>query len=68
MMMREFAGVTVLVVLVVLVGLIAAFTLITVIVAIDAAIVVRYTTFGADENIYANDWDPCDSFQAPTCQ
>jgi hypothetical protein len=63
--MRSFAEVTV---AIALVGFVAALTLFSIVAAFDAAITVRFTTFGTDDSILvASEWGPCDDFQSASC-
>ena len=55
--MRGIAEVTV---IVALVGIVAAFTLMSLVTVADAMIAVRFTTFGIEDSLVANDWDLCE--------
>ena len=62
--MRGIAEVTV---IVALVGIVAAFTLMSLVTVADAMIAVRFTTFGTEDSLVANDWDLCEGFASASC-
>ena len=62
--MRGIAQVTV---VIALVGILAAFTLMSLVAVGDAMIAVRFTTFGTDDSLVANDWDLCAGFDSANC-
>ena len=62
--MRSIVQLTV---IVALVGILAAFTLMSLVAIGDAMIAVKFTTFGTDDSLVANDWDLCEGFQSANC-
>ena len=62
--MRSITQVTV---IVALVGILAAFTLMSLVAVGDAMIAVRFTTFGTDDSLVANDWDLCEGIASVNC-
>ena len=62
--MRAFGQVTL---FIALVGFLAVFTLMSLVAVTDAMIAVRFTEFGTDDSLVANDWDLCEGFQSANC-
>ena len=62
--MRSITQITV---IVALVGILAAFTLMSLVAVGDAMIAVKFTTFGTDDSLVANDWDLCEGIASVNC-
>lgn len=62
--MRSITQITV---IVALVAILAAFTLMSLVAVGDAMIAVKFTTFGTDDSLVANDWDLCEGIASVNC-